>query len=327
MEGMSAEACSLAGHLTLGKLIVLYVANHMSIDGSTELAFTEDVSMRFESYGWQVLHVQNGNTDIVQIDETLNVAKKCTDMPTLIKITTTVGYGAPTKGNTATAHGSALGEDETMATRKALNYEYGPFEVPSPAIEQFRRTVVAGNGLKKSWHEMLQDYKRLFPELCAQFMKEVLQSNEPAEVGEALQFTALENNHKSLATRKHSKTMLNTIAPLFSNLMGEAADTSPSTLTNLDCSSDFTRSPRIGRSIRFGAHEHAMGAIANGMSLSGYNLRAFCSTFLVFSGRFVSNSAFQKKETAGPVSFFLLPCQSCFLEREHRDFCQCVRFQ
>lgn len=300
MEGMSAEACSLAGHLKLGKLIILYDDNHISIDGSTDLAFTEDVSMRFESYGWQVLHIQHGNTDISQIDEALGVAKKCSGKPTLIKITTTIGYGAPTKGNTASAHGSALGEDETTATRKALNYEYDPFEIPSPAIEHFRKKVATGNGLERSWHEMVKDYQRLFPEVYAQFTKEVLQGDAPSKVDEALRSAAFENREQRIATRRYSKTMLNTIAPLFSNLIGGAADTSPSTLTYLDCSKDFTHSHRIGRNIRFGVREHAMGAIANGISLSGYNLRAFCSTFLVFSGRLVSCLTLEKNETTDP---------------------------
>lgn len=289
MEGMSAEACSLAGHLKLGKLIVLYDDNHISIDGPTDLAFTEDVALRFISYGWQVLHVPNGNSDITAIDSTLEAAKKCTDRPTLIKVTTTIGYGAPTVGNTANAHGCALGEEETGAARKALNYEYEPFDVPSPAIEHFRRKLIAGRELEKSWEETMESYQNLFPELYAQFSAHVLQGCVVPDVEEALRKEALGNRSKCQATRKHSKMMLNVIAPLLPNLMGGAADTSPSTLTNLDCSKDFTFSNRIGRNLRFGVREHAMGAVANGISLSGYNLRAICSTFFVFSGKSATN--------------------------------------
>lgn len=134
MEGISAEACSLAGHLKLGKLIVLYDDNHISIDGSTDLAFTEDVGKRFEAYGWQVLHVREGSTDIASIDRAIHIAKQCTDKPTLIKVSTVIGFGSPNQQNTAKVHGSALGSQETSETRKALNYEYDAFEIPSPAL-------------------------------------------------------------------------------------------------------------------------------------------------------------------------------------------------
>lgn len=285
MEGMSGEACSLAGHLKLGKLIVLYDDNHISIDGSTDLAFTEDVSKRFEAYGWQVMHVENGNSDITSIDAAIQKAKHCSDKPSLIKVTTTIGYGAPNKEGTAGAHGAALGSVETHAARKSLSFEYEPFEIPSPAMEHFRDKVEVGNSQEAKWQKLVLEYGRQFPELSLQFNRNIVQGDISEEVEKKLHSVALEYRMKSMATRKHSKVMLDAIGSLLPTLIGGSADTSPSTLTDLSCSMDFTGDNRLGRIIRFGVREHAMGAIANGISLSGYNLRPFCSTFLVFSGK------------------------------------------
>lgn len=288
MEGLSGEACSLAGHLKLGKLIVLYDDNHISIDGSTDLAFTEDVSKRFEAYGWQIIEVENGNTDIAAIDAAIYEAKRCIDKPSFIKVTTTIGFGAPNKENTAGVHGAALGETETQFARKSLNFEYEPFEIPSPAMEHFREKVEAGNWQEKKWQRLCLEYRQQFPELSLQFDRNIVRGEMCREVEKKLHSVALECRGKSMATRKHSKVMLNTIAPLLSTFIGGSADLSPSTLTDLSCSKDFTGSNRSGRIIRFGVREHAMGAIANGISLAGYNLRPFCSTFLVFSGKFAA---------------------------------------
>ncbi|KAI0565183.1 Transketolase [Gracilaria domingensis] len=284
MEGISSEACSLAGHLRLGKLIVLYDDNHISIDGSTDLAFTEDVRQRFEAYGWQVLHVKEGSTDLVSIDRAILEAKKCTDKPTLIKVTTVIGYGAPNKQNTAKIHGAALGADETSAARRSLKYEYEPFDIPAPALEHLRRKVDAGASQESSWKAIVDEYKAAYPKLHTQFVEQM--GNPPGlstTVTATLRKTALSLRNKSQATRKHSKVVLNAIAPLVPNMIGGSADTSPSTLTDLDCSTDFTFNCRRGRNIRFGVREHAMGAISNGMGLAGYNLYPFCSTFFVFT--------------------------------------------
>lgn len=286
MEGMSAEACSLAGHLKLGKLIVLYDDNHISIDGGTDLAFTEDVALRFQAYGWQVLHVQDGNDNVLAIDQAIALAKRTIDRPTLIKVTTTIGYGAPTVGNTAKAHGAALGAEETRAARKALNYEYDPFVLPPPSMEHFRRKKISGVDLERAWDKMLDEYRTSFPGLHASFSEEVLLGRVDITVEDAIRNEAMLNRSQSQATRKHSKNILNAFAPHLPGLMGGAADTTPSTLTNMECSGDYTVSNRTGRNIRFGVREHAMGAISNGISLSGYNMRSFCSTFFVFSGKF-----------------------------------------
>lgn len=286
MEGLSGEACSLAGHIKLGKLIVLYDDNHISIDGSTDLAFTEDVSKRFEAYGWQVLHVEDGNTNIAAIDAAIHEAKRCSDQPSLIKITTTIGFGAPNKENTAGVHGAALGNNETQFARKSLSFEYEPFEIPSPAMEHFREKVEAGNGQEEKWQRLLVEYRQQFAELSLQFDRNIVRGEISSELEKTLHSVALEHQTKSLATRKHSRFMLNNIALLMPTLIGGSADLSPSTLTDLNCSEDFTSTSRTGRIIRFGVREHAMGAISNGISLAGYNLRPFCSTFLVFSGKF-----------------------------------------
>lgn len=284
MEGISAEACSLAGHLRLGKLIVLYDDNHISIDGSTDLAFTEDVGRRFEAYGWQVLHVGEGSTEIAAIDRAIHLAKQCRDKPTLIKVSTVIGYGSPNKQNTAKVHGSALGDHEASATRKALNYEYDPFEIPSPAREHMRRKVNEGTFQEESWNGMLAEYQKAYPKLHDHLVDDIVTGKLPAAVDTVIRQTAAALREKSQATRKHSKAVLNSIAPVIPTLIGGAADTSPSTLTNLDCSGDYTAEHRIGRNIRFGVREHAMGAISNGIGLAGYNLLPFCSTFFVFTG-------------------------------------------
>lgn len=285
MEGLSGEACSLAGHLKLGKLIVFYDDNHISIDGSTDLTFTEDVSKRFEAYGWQVLHVKNGNTDLNNIDEAIYQAKQCTDKPSLIKVTTIIGYGAPNKQNSAGVHGSALGSKETEAARSFLKYEYEPFEIPLPVSEHLKRKIPVGNVHEESWVEMFAQYQKQYPKLSEQFEELIMKGKISSEVDAQLEKVSEQTRENGVATRKHSKKMLNTIAPLISNLIGGAADTSPSTLTTLDCSKDFTPENPIGRNIHFGVREHAMGAICNGIGLAGYNLIPYCSTFLVFSGK------------------------------------------
>ncbi|MFN9599613.1 MAG: transketolase, partial [Dolichospermum sp.] len=144
MEGISGEAASIAGHWGLGKLIALYDDNHISIDGSTDVAFTEDVSKRFESYGWHVLHVKDGNTDLEGIAKAIAEAKAVTDKPTMIKVTTTIGYGSPNKANTAGIHGAALGPDETIATRNNLGWKYDAFVVPEDALNHTRKAVERG---------------------------------------------------------------------------------------------------------------------------------------------------------------------------------------
>ena len=152
-EGVASEACSLAGHLKLGKLIALYDDNHITIDGRTDVSFTEDVLKRYESYGWHVQHVPDGNKDVNAIANAIQLAKEVTDKPSIIKITTTIGYGSPNKSDTAGVHGAPLGEEEADLTRKSLDWSYGPFEIPKEAYDQFRKAIEKGSALEKDWNE------------------------------------------------------------------------------------------------------------------------------------------------------------------------------
>ncbi|MEM8717791.1 MAG: transketolase, partial [Cyanobacteria bacterium P01_G01_bin.39] len=169
MEGISGEACSFAGHQGLGKLIALYDDNHISIDGSTDVAFTEDVSKRFEAYGWHVLHVEDGNTDLEGIAKAIEEAKSVKDKPSMIKVTTTIGYGAPNKQGTAGIHGSKLGTDEIKLTREGLGWTSGDFEVPEEALNHMRQAVDKGADAEQEWNQVMSDYKSKYPELAAEF--------------------------------------------------------------------------------------------------------------------------------------------------------------
>ena len=167
MEGISGEACSLAGHWGLGKLIAFYDDNHISIDGHTDISFTEDVGKRFEAYGWHVQHVRDGNTSLEAIAEAIEKAKAVTDKPSLIKVTTIIGYGSPNKADTHDVHGAALGPDEVAATRKHLGWEYPEFEVPADALSYFRKAVERGAKYEEEWNQLFSEYKSQYPEDAA----------------------------------------------------------------------------------------------------------------------------------------------------------------
>ena len=211
MEGVSGEACSLAGHLGLGKLIALYDDNHISIDGSTDIAFTEDVSKRFESYGWHVLHVTDGNADLDSIAKAIEAAKAVTDKPSMIKVTTTIGYGSPNKANTAGVHGAALGGDEVKATRENLGWEYEPFDLPADALERFRQAVERGASNEAEWNQTLAQYRTQYAKDAAEFER-MLAGQLPDGWEKALPtYTPAD---KGLATRKNSEATLNALAPV-----------------------------------------------------------------------------------------------------------------
>jgi len=280
MEGVSGEACSLAGHLGLGKLIALYDDNHISIDGSTDVSFTEDVSKRFEAYGWHVLHVQDGNTDLDGIAKAIEEAKQVTDKPTLIKVTTTIGYGSPNKANTAGVHGAALGGDEIKLTRENLNWSYEPFVVPDDALNHFRQAVQRGAQLESEWNEVFAQYKSKYAEEAAEF--ERLVSGKLPE-GWEKSLPTYSTEDKALATRQTSEKTLNAIAPALPELIGGSADLTHSNLTYLKVSGDFQKGSFENRNIRFGVREHGMGAICNGIALYNAGLIPYCATFLVFA--------------------------------------------
>ena len=280
MEGVSGEACSLAGHLKLGKLIALYDDNHISIDGCTDISFTEDVAKRFEAYGWHVLHVENGNTDLEGIAKAIAAAKTVTDKPTLIKVTTTIGYGSPNKANTAGVHGAALGNDEIKLTRENLGWQYEPFELPADALSHMRKAIERGASLEAEWQETWAQYKTKYPQAAADF--EQLISGQLPEGWDKVLPTYTPAD-KAVASRKHSEICLNALAPVLPQLFGGSADLTHSNLTELKGFGDFQYGQYQNRNLRFGVREHGMGAICNGIALHGSGLIPYGATFLVFT--------------------------------------------
>jgi transketolase len=280
MEGVSGEACSLAGHLGLGKLIALYDDNHISIDGSTDIAFTEDVAKRFEAYGWHVQHVEDGNTDFEAIHKAIEAAKAVTDKPSFIKVTTTIGYGSPNKQNTAGVHGAALGTDEVKLTRENLGWEYEPFVVPEDALNHFRKAVERGASLEAEWNKALANYKANYPQEAAEFER-YLSGKLPEGWDQALPTYKPED--KALATRKTSEATLNALGSVLPELIGGSADLTHSNLTELKGAGDFQKGRYQNRNLRFGVREHGMGSICNGIALHNSGLIPYCATFLVFA--------------------------------------------
>ncbi|MEA5602916.1 transketolase [Nostoc sp. UHCC 0252] len=280
MEGISGEACSFAGHLGLGKLIALYDDNHISIDGSTDVAFTEDVSKRFEAYGWHVLHVKDGNSDLAAIAKAIEEAKSVTDKPSMIKVTTTIGYGSPNKQNTAGIHGAALGGDEIALTRKNLGWEYEPFDIPQEALNHTRKAVERGAGYEDEWNKTFADYKAKYGQEAAEFER-YLSGKLPDGWDKVLPTYTPED--KGLPTRKHSETCLNKLAAVLPELIGGSADLTHSNLTEIKGKGDFQKGEYQNPNIHFGVREHAMGAICNGIALHSSGLIPYGATFLIFT--------------------------------------------
>jgi transketolase len=280
MEGVSGEAASIAGHWGLGKLIALYDDNHISIDGSTDVSFTEDVSKRFESYGWHVLHVENGNTDLDAIAAAIAEAKKVTDKPTMIKVTTIIGYGSPNKCNTAGIHGAALGGDEVKLTRENLGWNHEPFELPADAVAHMRKAVERGASYQAEWEATLAQYRTKYPQEAAEF--EALTSGKLPQGWDSVLPTYTPED-KGQPSRKHSEICLNKLAPVLPGLIGGSADLTHSNLTELKISGDFQKGQYQNRNVHFGVREHGMGAICNGIALHGSGLIPYGATFLIFT--------------------------------------------
>ncbi len=280
MEGISGEACSFAGHLGLGKLIALYDDNHISIDGSTDVAFTEDVSKRFEAYGWHVQHVEDGNTDLEAIAKAIEAAKAVTDKPSFIKVTTIIGYGSPNKANTAGVHGAALGGDEIALTRKNLGWEYEPFVVPEEALNHTRKAVERGAGYEDEWNKTFADYKAKYAQEAADFER-YISSKLPDGWDKVLPTYTPED--KGQPTRKHSEISLNKLAAVLPELIGGSADLTHSNLTEVKGKGDFQKGQYENPNIHFGVREHAMGAICNGIALHASGLIPYGATFLIFT--------------------------------------------
>jgi transketolase len=280
MEGVSGEACSLAGHLGLGKLIALYDDNHISIDGSTDIAFTEDVGKRFEAYGWHVQAVSDGDTNLEAVHKAIAAAKAVTDKPSLIKVRTTIGYGSPNKANTAGVHGAALGGDEVTATRNNLGWEHEPFDIPEDALKHFRKAVDRGAEYESQWNKVFADYKAKYPQEAAEFERQI-SGKLPEGWEKAL--PTYEPGSKAIATRKTSEMTLNALAPVLPEMIGGSADLTHSNLTELKGAGDFQKGQYQNRNLRFGVREHGMGSICNGIALHGSGLIPYCATFLVFA--------------------------------------------
>jgi transketolase len=278
MEGVAAEAASLAGHLRLGKLILLYDDNQVSIEGPTSLTFTEDVGRRFAAYGWQVLTVADGN-DLAAIDDALHAARAETERPSLIKVRTVIGFGSPHKAGSAESHGAPLGPEESKLTKEALGWPGGlQFAVPARVHAQYAAAAAKGAAAHREWQGLFDRYQREFPEAAAQ-LEDALAGRLPQGWEQALpRFEA----GKSLATRAASGKTLNALAKRLPTLMGGSADLAPSNNTYLEGMGDFQATSRSGRNLHFGVREHAMGGVLNGLAAHG-GVFPFGGTFLVFS--------------------------------------------
>jgi transketolase len=278
-EGVSAEACSLAGHLGLDNLIVIYDDNHITIDGDTKLAFTEDTTKRYKAYGWNVLVVDGDGNDMESFEKALKKAKREKNRPSLIKLRTHIAYGSPNKQDTAGAHGAPLGEDEIELIKEKFGWDSKKsFVVPDEVLDHMRKAVDKGKRAERKWNKMFEKYAQNYPELAQQF-RDGITGKLSIELNELL--PKFEPG-SSIATRKASGKVLNALMPKLPLILGGSADLTPSNLTKFDGAEDFQQSKRNGRYIRYGVREHAMGAIMNGISVSGLT-RAYGATFLVFS--------------------------------------------
>ena len=278
MEGVGSEAASLAGHLGLGKLIYIYDNNRVTIDGSTDLAFTEDRLARFRAYQWHVQQVEDGN-DLLAIDSAIRNAK-ADPRPSLISIKTIIGYGLPTRAGTAKAHGEAPGESELNGAKEALGWPLEPrFYVPEGVSEYFSQIAKNGEDLERKWQEMLTAYREAYPDLAAEFDRRSA-GRLPKDWDKNL--PVFPPDPKGMATRAASGKVINALARSIPELVGGSADLEPSNKTWIEGSPDFQAESPEGRNFHFGVREHGMGSIVNGMAVNG-GLIPYGGTFLVFS--------------------------------------------
>ncbi|MBW2284100.1 MAG: transketolase [Deltaproteobacteria bacterium] len=279
MEGLSHEAASLAGHLGLGKLICLYDDNHISIEGSTDIAYTEDPIARFAAYGWHASRVTDGN-DLDAIERAVKTAQMETGRPSLIAVRTHIGYGSPNKQDTPSAHGEPLGPEELVRTKENLGWPSEPvFFVPEEALAHFRKAVEKGEAIEKTWREDMASYEKAYPEPASSWHR-CMDGALPE--GWDRHIPVFPADAKGMATRVASGKVLNSIAKEVPGLFGGSADLAPSNKTLIDGETDFQSGAYGGRNIRFGVREHAMASLMNGMALHG-GLLPYGGTFLVFS--------------------------------------------
>ncbi|YCA13444.1 transketolase [Bacillus sp. AK128] len=279
MEGVSAESASLAAHLRLGKLVVLYDSNDISLDGELDKAFSESVEGRFKSYGWQVIRVEDGN-DIKEIGNALTEAKSDLNRPTLIEIKTTIGYGSPNRSGTSGVHGSPLGQEETKLTKEAYKWTFEEdFHVPEEVYEHFKQTVVdKGQKAEVEYNQIFAEYESAFPELASD-LKAAIKGELPRGWDQDL---PVYEPGKALASRASSGEALNAIAKNLPYFFGGSADLAGSNKTQIKGAADFTHEDYSGRNIWFGVREFAMGAALNGLALHG-GVKVYGGTFFVFS--------------------------------------------
>ena len=278
MEGVASEAASLAGHLQLGRLIYLYDDNHISIDGSTDLAFTEDRAKRFEAYGWHVQKLDNGN-DVDAIDVAIQAAK-ADPRPSIIMCRTIIGFGSPKRQGTSKIHGEPLGDEELNAAKENLNWPKEPrFYIPDDVLDFYRESMERGQKSEDAWKQKFSEFKKADPEKGAELERR-LAGKLPK--GWEKNFPVFPADAKGMATRAASGKVINALAPILPELIGGSADLAPSNNTKIDNVPAFQKESPQGRNFHFGVREHAMGAALNGMALFG-GIIPYGGTFLVFS--------------------------------------------
>ncbi len=307
MEGVTSEACSLAGHLRLAELKVFYDANRISIDGSTDLSFTEDVGKRFEAYGWRVLEVADVN-DLEATDRTIAEALGETERPTLVVVRTHIGYGSPAKQDSAAAHGAPLGAAEVAATKANLGWPAEPtFHVPDEARQPFLDRAGRGAVEHSMWTALRREYGATHPEAAAELER---RRSQELPAGWEAALPAFDPADGAIATRKASGVVLNAVAGVVRELAGGSADLTGSNNTFLDGVPVFSAGEAGGRNFYFGVREHGMAAAVNGMALSGL-LRPYCGTFLIFSD--YMRPAIRLAALMGVPSIFVFTHDSIFL--------------
>ncbi len=295
-EGIENEAASLAGALHLGKLIVLYDDNDITIEGNTDITFTEDVAKRHEALGWQVIKVKDAN-DINALNKAIKKAKAEKNKPTLIQITSVIGFGSDLAGK-ASCHGAPLGEEGVANLKKNLGYNYPPFEVPDEVFAHCKKFANKGKRAEKAWKELFKAYSEKYPELAKEYLawknKEL---PDLANIEELWQF------EKDDASRGYSATVLNKLAKYIPNLIGGSADLAPANKSNMKSRGDYLPTDKTGSNLHFGIREHAMAAIVNGMYLHG-GLIPYCATFAVFSD-YMKNAMRMSAIMELPVTYIL----------------------
>ncbi len=278
MEGLSSEAASLAGHLQLGRLIYLYDDNHISIEGSTDIAFTEDRELRFKSYGWHVQHISDGN-DVAAIDQAIIEAKKDA-RPSIIMARTHIGFGLPTRQDTPKAHGEPPGDEELNAAKANLNWPLQPrFFVPEDVLAYFRQALDRGQQAESDWRSRFDAYRKAYPDLAEELDRR-LKGELPQDWD--LHLFSFPSDEKGIASRAASGRVLNELAARIPELIGGSADLAPSNKTWINGSPSFQPNSKQGRNFNFGVREHAMAAAVNGMAVHG-GVIPYGATFLVFS--------------------------------------------